>query len=99
MNYRDNKRITASRVGGRQKVKMTRRSRKVEEILYSKFRGSQAAVYGTNMEDTARQQYVAYQHQKGHAGLRTSRVSLVISVESLWLAASPDNKVYDPSTD
>ena len=92
------KRITASRVGAILKMKkMTKRSRKVEEMLYSKFRGNQATMYGTNMEDTARQQYVAYQHQKGHVGLGTSRVGLVISVDSPWLAASPDDKVCDPN--
>ncbi len=59
------KRITASQVGGIVKTKKTtKRSRKVEEIMYSKFRGNQAAMYGTNMEETARQHYVTYQHQK-----------------------------------
>ena len=92
------KRITASRVGGILKMKKTtKRNRKVEEILYSKFKGNQATLYGTNMEDTARQQYIMYQNQKGHVGLRTHKVGLVISVDNPWLAASPDDKVYDPN--
>ena len=77
--------------------KTAKRSRKVEEILYSKFKGNQATRYGTNMEDTARQQYVTYQNQKGRMGLGTHRVGLVISVDNPWLAASPDDKVYDPN--
>ena len=92
------KRITASRVGGILKMrKTTRRSKKVEEILYSKFKGNQATLYGQNMEETARQQYTTYQHQRGHVGLSTSRVGLVISVVNPWLAASPDGKVHDPN--
>ena len=88
------KRITASRIGGILKMKKTtERSRKVEEILYSKFKGNQATLCGTNMEDTARQQYVTYQNQKGHVGLVTHRVGLVISVDNPWLASRPDDKV------
>ena len=45
------KRITASRVGGILKMKKTtKRSRKVQEILYSRFKGNQA----TLMEQTWR---------------------------------------------
>ena len=43
---------------------MMKRSKKVEEILYSKFRGNEAMRCGTSMEETARQQYVTYQQQK-----------------------------------
>ena len=49
------KRMTASQVGGILKMKKTtRRSKKVEEILYSKFKGNCATMYGTNMEETSR---------------------------------------------
>ena len=48
------------------------------------------------MEETSRQQYTTYQHQKGHAGLRTSKVGLAVSVDNPWLAASSDNKVDNP---
>lgn len=92
------KRITASRVGGILKMKKTtKRSRKVEEILYNKFRGNQATMYGTKMEETARQQYVTNQCQNGHVGLETNRIGLVISVDNPWLAASPDDTVHDPN--
>ncbi len=89
--------------------KRTKRSRKVEEIMYSKFRANQATMYGTNIEETARQQYVTYrqqyvtyQHQKGHPGLGTHRVGLVISGDMINLgcmAASPGDKVQYPNAD
>ena len=92
------KHITASRAGGILKMKKTtRRSKKVEEILYSKFKGNQTTAYGMNMEDTTRQQYTEYQHQRGHTGLQTRKVGLVVNVQSPWLGASPDDKVLDPS--
>ena len=92
------KRITASRVGGILKMrKTTKRSTKVKEILYSKFRGNQATLYGSRMEETARQQYVAHQNQQSHVGLQTHSIGLVISDDNPWLAASPDDKVYDPN--
>ena len=92
------KRITASRVGGILKMKKTtRRSKKVEGILYSRFKGNEATMYGTNMEETTRKQYTAFQHQMGHEGLKTSRVGLVVNVQTPWLGASPDDKVLDPS--
>lgn len=70
-------------VGGILKMKKTtKRARKVQEILYSRFKGNQATLYGTNMENIARQQYVTYQNQKGHVGLGTHRVGLVISVDN-----------------
>lgn len=77
------KRITTSRVGGIVKMKKTtKRSRKLEEFLYSKFQGNEATSYGTNMEETARQHYNTYQQQRGHPGLRTQKVGLVISTEN-----------------
>lgn len=92
------KQITASHVGGILKMKKTtKRSRKVEALLYSKFKGNQATLYGTNMEDTTRQEYTEHQHQAGHPGLKTSPAGLTISVQNPWLGASPDGKVLDPS--
>ena len=93
------KRCTASRVGSILKMKKTtKRSKKVEEILYSRFKGNRATEYGRSTEDTARHQYVAYQHQNGHVGLQTIQTGLVVSVDNPWLAASPDDKVHDPSS-
>ena len=92
------KRCTASRVGSILKMrKTTKRSKKVEEIVYSRFRGNRATHYGKSTEDIARHQYVAYQHQNGHAGLQAIRTGLVVSTDNPWLAASPDDKVHDPS--
>ena len=66
-------------------------------MLYSRFRGSEATRYGLLMEDVARQQYVCYQQQHGHCNLTTEKADLVISPDNPWLAASPDDKVHDPS--
>ena len=92
------KRITASMVGGIAKMqKKTKRSTRVKNMLYSRFRGSEATRYGSLMEDVARQQYVCYQQQHGHCNLTTEKTGLVISPDNPWLAASPDDKVHDPS--
>ena len=66
----------------------------MEEMLYSKFKGNKAIRYGTLMENTSRQKYQRYQTQKGHK-LTTIRTGLKISMENLWLAASPDDQVHD----
>lgn len=91
------KRITASRVGGIAKMrKTTKRSKKVESLLYSTFRGNEATRYGQEMEEQTRNEYEVHQKQNGHEGLKTQSVGLVISLENPWLAASPDNRVDDP---
>ena len=92
------KRITASRVGSIAKMnKTTKKSKKVEEILYNTFRGNEATRYGKEMEEKSRQEYESHQLVNGHHGLKTQPAGLVISVETPWLAASPDNRVLDPS--
>ena len=92
------KRITASQVGKLAKMKKTtKRSKKVEELLYSTFRGNKATRYGQMMEEKTRYEYESYQQRNGHYGLKTQPVGLVISVENPWMAASPDNRVLDPS--
>ena len=40
--------------------KTMKRRKKVAEILYSKFKETQATLYGIHAEDTARQEYVTY---------------------------------------
>ena len=92
------KRITASVVGGICKMQIkTKRCKKVEALLYSKFKGNQATQYGTYMEPVAREQYVTYQQQNGHPGLTTIKTGLVVSLQTPWLAATPDDQVYDPT--
>ena len=71
----------------------TKRSKKVESMLYSEFRGSQATRYGTVMEEVSRKEYQTYQQQRGH-NLSTFRTGLVISPDNPWLAASPDDRVH-----
>ena len=91
------KRLTASRIGSIAKMKRTtKRSSKVQQILYSTFRGNAATRYGIQMEDVARQQYITHQQQQGHSGLKTEKTGLIVSVENPWLAASPDDRVLDP---
>ena len=90
-------RITASQVGGILKMKKsTKKGNKVKSILYSTFRGNEVTRYGTNMEETSRQEYVMYQQQHGHPGLTVHHTGLVISTAHPWLAASPDDRVSDP---
>ena len=55
------KRITASKVGSILKMRQTtKRSKKVEVILYSNFRGNVATCYGLDKEETTRHQYKTY---------------------------------------
>lgn len=92
------KRITASNVGSISKMKKTtKRCKKVKELLYSTFRGNKATMYGTLMEDKARQEYIEKQQENGHPGLTTEQSGLVISTHNPWLAASPDGRVQDPN--
>ena len=77
---RKEKRITASHVGGISKMKKsTKRSNKVEELLYSTFRGFKATMYGILREDAAKEKYVAEQ-QANHPGLNTKPSGLVVSL-------------------
>jgi hypothetical protein len=93
------KRITASVVGGIAKMqKKTKRSTRVKNMLYSRFRGSEATRYGSLMEGVACQRYASCQQQHGHCNLRTEKTGLVVSPDNPWLVASPDDKeVHDPS--
>ena len=92
------KRLTASRVGGIVKMrKTTKRTKRVQELLYSTFQGNRATAYGTEMEEVSRQEYTLYQRQKGHPNLTVHTCGLCISVNTPWLAASPDGMVDDPS--
>ena len=94
------KRLTASVVGGILKMKsVTKKSKKVESLLYSKFHGNRATMYGIEKVTEARNDYVKYQQNNGHPCLKTERVGLVVSTKTPWLAASPDDEVYDSSAE
>lgn len=92
------KRLTASTIGGIIKMRATtKKAKKVEYLLYSKFKGNKATMYGNVMEPVAQDEYVQYQHQHGHPGLKTEHIGLVVSVETPYIAASPDARVNDPT--
>ncbi len=90
------KRITASTGGIAKMRSTTKRSKKVEMLLYSKFRGNAATQYGSYKEESTRQQYETYMRQNGHPNLKVEKCGLFVSLENPWLASSPDGVVYDP---
>ena len=92
------KRLTASMVGSIAKMRdTTKKSNKVKQLLYTTFNGNKATRYGIEMEEVTRNDYVSHQHTNGHPGLKTESVGLVVSTEKPWIAASPDDRVYDPT--
>ena len=94
------KRITASMAGGIAKMReTTKRSKKVQSLLYSTFRGNQATRYGSEMEHTAIEEYTTYQRRNYHPELRVDNCGLFISEHNNWLAATPDGPVLDQSND
>ena len=91
------KRITASNVGMIAKMKATTKcGKKVEQLLYSKFRGNAATRFGTSKEEQTREEYQIYMKKNGHSNLSVETCGLFVSTESPWLAASPDGLVTDP---
>ena len=78
--------------------KKTRRPKRVENMLYSKFVENEATRYGSEREEDTRQNYITYQQRNSHPSLKCSKTGLVISHDSPWLAASPDDRVYNPDT-
>ena len=92
------KRLTASKVGGISKMKnSTKNSKKVQNLLYSTFRGNEATRYGSEKEEETTQQYINHQRKNGHPDLSVDKSGLSISLTNPWLAASPDGTVHDPS--
>lgn len=63
-----------------------KKPKKIENLLYSKFSGNKATMYGNIMEPVAEDEYVRYQNEHGHPGLKTP-----------YIAASPDARVHDPT--
>ena len=71
-------------------TEITKRSDKVQELLYSLFWVNKSTRFGSEMEAITKQQYVTHQQQN----------CMSISVDSLcendiWLGASPDGVVQD----
>ena len=94
---RKEKKLTASHVGEICKMmKKTKRSKKVEALLYSRFKGNMATQYGRQREKNTREKYVSYQHSHGHPNLSTHTTGLVVLHLAPWLGASPDDRVHDP---
>ena len=92
------KRITASNAGGIAKMRAkTKRSKKVQQLLYSTFRGNKATFYGSEKEDITKQEYITYQRRNNHPDLAVKDCGLFISEENNWLAATPDGIVHDSS--
>ena len=92
------KRLTASKVGSIVKMKKnTKRSKRVQNLLYSTFKGNEATRYGSAKEQETIDQYIAHQRKNGHPQLSVDKCGLSISVTNPWLAASPDGAVNDPS--
>ena len=54
-------------------------------------------MYGTLMEEKAREEYTTHQQQINHPGLTTEMSGLVISIDNPWLAASLNGVVHDPT--
>ena len=77
----------------------TKKSKKVEMLLYSSFKGNAATHYGTQMEEATRQQYITYMKQNGHPNITVEECGLFVSLENPWLAGTPDGLVHDPSPD
>ena len=91
------KRLTASKVAAIAKMrKTTKRSKKVQELLYSTFRGNEATQYGMQMEDITQKDYISYHQHTGNHSLTVQKCGLFVSPATPWLAASPDGLVYDP---
>ncbi len=92
------KRITASNTGVIAKMRSTtKRSKKVQELLYTGFKGNKATTYGLEKEGIARQEYITYQQRNNHPDLAVHDCGLFVSKDSNWLAATPDGLVHDPS--
>lgn len=96
--YVERKRITASKAGAISKMrKGTKRANKVKELLYTKFHGNKHTSYGTANEEASRQACAANMQQNGHPQLQVTTAGLVICEDSMWLAVSPDGRVFHPS--
>ncbi len=75
----------------------TKRSKKVEALLCSTFRENIATHYDLDKEVTTHQLFITIWGENGHAKLQVEKCVLFVSLETPWLAASPDGLVHDPA--
>jgi len=90
--------ITASNTEAIAKMRATtKRSKKVQELLYSIFKSNKATTYGSETEEIARQEYITYQQWNKHPDLAVHDCGLLVSKDNNWLAASSDGLVSSRS--
>ena len=70
----------------------------MQALLHNAFSGNAATSYGSRMESTAREEYIAYQREHGHPDLAVEKCGLFISRHNNWLAATPDGIVHDTNS-
>jgi hypothetical protein len=92
------KRITSSVAGQIAKRRSTTKvANLVKTLLYNSFRGSTATTWGKLEEPAARDAYLQTKCNSS-AQVTTQSSGLVIHPSHPWLAASPDDLVYDPGS-
>ena len=75
MGKREKEETNSFGSGGILKMKTTtKKVKKVENLIYSKFRGNRATMYGIEMKAVPRNEYIQYQQNNGHPELKTERV-------------------------
>ena len=75
----------------------TKRNKKVQQLLYTTFKGNRATIYGSEKEEMTRQKYITLQRLTNHPDLTVKDCGLFVSEQNNWLAATPDGIVHDPS--
>ena len=61
----------------------TKRSKKVQELLYSGFKGNKATTYGSEKEEIARQEYITYQQRNNHPDLAVHDCGFFVSKDNM----------------
>ncbi|ORU92175.1 MAG: hypothetical protein A6F71_08600 [Cycloclasticus sp. symbiont of Poecilosclerida sp. M] len=84
-------RITASVVGGI--CKMRKNTKKLSQCSTI----NSVEMKQPDMVIGWKDLHLLHQQQKGNPGLRVHETGLVVSSENPWLAASPDNRVHNPT--
>ena len=83
--------------GPKESIGLVFQSKKVQQLIYSTFRGNKATFYGSEKEDITKQEYITYQRRNNHPDLAVNDCGLFISEENNWFAATPDGIVHDSS--